>query len=180
MDKAAELEKLKEEIEKCEICKKGKVGKMVFGEGNPDAKIVFLGEAPGKQEAEMGRPFIGRSGKFLRSLIKEIELNEEDVYITSPVKYLPSYGTPTKSDIDHSRPYLLRQLDIIRPKIVVLLGRVAAETVFNKPVSVMRGHGKTIEKDGRKYFITLHPAAAVRFDRFQKIIKEDFQKLKHL
>ncbi|HSX40464.1 MAG TPA: uracil-DNA glycosylase, partial [Candidatus Saccharimonadales bacterium] len=98
-DKQKALDKITSEIENCKICKVGKSGKAVPGEGNPDADIVFLGEAPGKTEALTGRPFVGRSGKLLRSLIKEAGLKEEDIYITSPVKYLPDRGTPTPADI---------------------------------------------------------------------------------
>ena len=135
MNKLKELEKIAKEIENCKICKVGKSGKAVPGEGNPDADIVFLGKAPGKQEAIVGRPFIGRSGKLLRSLIVDAGLKEEDVYITSPVKYLPDRGMPTSEDISHGRTHLVKQLDIIKPKIIVLLGRVAAEGVLGDPTS---------------------------------------------
>ena len=91
MKKTKQLEMIAEEIRICEECRIDRVGVAVVGEGNSDADIVFIGEAPGKTEAEEGRPFIGRSGKLLRSLIVSSGLKEEDVYITSPVKYLPVY-----------------------------------------------------------------------------------------
>jgi len=180
MDKQKELNKIVKEIENCEICKVGKNGKAVAGEGNPDADIVFIGEAPGKQEAATGRPFIGRSGQLLRSLIREIGLKEEDVYITSPVKYLPDRGTPTSEDIAHGRAHLMKQFAVIHPKVVVLLGRVAAEGVLQKKVFVSKEHGAVIEeKDGIKYFLTLHPAAALRFpQKYKPLLQEDFQKIK--
>src|SRR5580704_5798504 len=103
MNKQQALDKIAKEIENCKLCKVGKNGMAVPGEGNPDAAIAFIGEAPGRQEAATGRPFIGRSGQLLRSLIRGIGLNEEDVYITSPVKYLPDRGTPTSQDIAHGR-----------------------------------------------------------------------------
>src|SRR2546425_9448635 len=106
IDKQTQLDKISKEIELCKVCKVGKTGKAVPGEGNPDAKIVFLGEAPGKKEAETGRPFVGRSGQLLRSLIKEVGLKEDEVYITSPVKYLPLRGTPTPQDIAHGKTHL--------------------------------------------------------------------------
>src|SRR6185312_4665589 len=96
--KQAALEEITKEIERCRVCKKDKIGKAVPGEGNANADIVFLGEAPGKKEAESGRPFIGPAGKVLRGLIKDAGLKDEDVYITSPVKYLPKYVTPTPED----------------------------------------------------------------------------------
>ena len=127
MDKQKALDKIAKEIENCKNCKIGKSGKAVVGEGSPNAEIVFIGEAPGKNEALVGRPFIGRSGKLLRSMITSIVLKEKDVYITSPVKYLPNSGTPSSSEIAHGRIHLAKHWEIIKPKIVVLLGRVAAE-----------------------------------------------------
>lgn len=186
MTKQQALELVNKEIKTCTICPINKSGKPVVGEGNPDADIVFVGEAPGKQEAVSGRPFIGRSGQLLRSLIREIDLKEENIYITSPVKYLPNGsdgtpgGTPTPADIAHGRLHLMKQLDVIKPKIVVLLGRVAAEGVLQKKVAVATEHGKVIEeKDGIKYFLTIHPAAALRFaKKYKPLLQEDFLKIK--
>src|SRR5689334_19698496 len=113
MNKQKELDKVAKEIESCRICKIGKSGKAVVGEGSPDAEIVFIGEAPGKNEAIAGRPFIGRSGKYLRSQIASVGLKESEVYITSPVKYLPDRGTPTSVDIRHGKIHLDKQLAII-------------------------------------------------------------------
>jgi len=183
MNKQQELDKIAKEIENCEICKIGKGGKSVPGEGNPDAEVVFIGEAPGRQEAATGRPFIGRSGQLLRGLIRSIGLDDEkDVYITSPVKYLPDRGTPTSVDIAHGRVHLMKQFAVIKPKFVMLLGRVAAEGVLEKKVKVATEHGQVIEeKDGIKYFLTLHPAAALRFpNKYKPALEEDFKKLKKL
>lgn len=176
-DKKKALAAIAKKIERCEICKQEKSGKAVPGEGNPDADIVFIGEAPGKQEAKIGRPFIGRSGQLLRSLIREIGLREDDVYITSPVKYLPDRGTPSPKDIVHGREHLMKQLVIIDPKVIVLLGNVAAQGVLQEKLSITKQHGTLIEKDGKKYFLTYHPAAALRFAKFRPTLKADFQKL---
>ncbi len=172
------LEKIAHEIENCDTCKVGKHGLAVPGEGNPDADIMFVGEAPGRTEAATGRPFIGRSGKLLRKLINESGLKEEDVYITSPVKYLPDYITPKPSDIAHGKTHFDEQVKIINPKIIVLLGRVAALAVINKNISVVKEHGTIIQESGRKYFITVHPAAALRFTKMKATLLEDFKKLK--
>jgi DNA polymerase len=187
MDKATRLEKIAKEIEKCGTCKKEKSGKAVPGEGNPEASIVFIGEAPGKTEAKTGRPFVGRSGKFLRSLIREIGQKVEDVFITSPVKYLPDRGTPSSSDIAHGRIHLQKQLSIIDPKIIVLLGSVAIQGVLDRKIPITKQHGTVIEKNPstssgqvRKYFITLHPSAALRFPPIKKLFVEDFRRLKSL
>lgn len=188
MNKQQALEKVNQEIITCKICPVNKSGVPVVGEGNPDADVVFIGEAPGKQEAVVGRPFIGKSGMLLRSLIREAGLKEEDVYITSPVKYLPNGpdgtpgGTPKPADIAHGRIHLMKQFAVIQPKIVVLLGRVAAEGVLEKKVVVASEHGEVIEeKNGIKYFLTVHPAAALRFsEKYKPILQGDFQKLKKL
>lgn len=178
MEKQKALDRITREIEKCSECKKDKIGIAVPGEGNPNADIVFLGEAPGKQEAKAGRPFIGRSGKLLRLLIKEISLDEKDVYITSPVKYLPKRGTPNRSEIKHGKIHLLKQLEIINPKIIVLLGSTACKALLDEPISVTKEHGKMIKRTNKTYFITFHPSAALRFPKIKTLILEDFKKLK--
>lgn len=172
--------KIAGEIEACALCREGKVGLAVAGEGNPYAEIAFIGEAPGKEEAKVGRPFIGRSGRFLRSAIREIGLEEKEVFITSPVKYLPRRGTPTKADIVHGRRHLLRQLAVIGPKIIVLLGGVAALAVLDREVAVSQEHGKIVKEEDRTCLITFHPAAAMRFPKIREAFFEDFKKLKGL
>lgn len=181
IDKKSVLKIIAKEIEKCEVCKEGKSGKAVVGEGNPDADIAFIGEAPGREEAKTGRPFVGRSGKLLRSLIQDSGLKEEDVYITSPVKYLPDRGTPSSSDIAHGRIHLMKQLLVINPKIIVLLGSVAAQGVLQEKIPITKEHGKIIKKDNKKYFLTYHPAAGLRFPNiYLPLLREDFKKLKPL
>jgi uracil-DNA glycosylase family 4 len=180
MNKQQALDNIAQEIENCQECKIGKSGKAVPGEGNPDADVVFIGEAPGKTEAKTGRPFIGRSGQLLRSLIREAGLKEEDVYITSPVKYLPDRGTPTPKDVEHGRTHFLKQLEIIDPKVLVLLGSVAVQGVLGEKLPVKKEHGKVIERNGKKYLLTLHPAAGLRFPPLKKLILEDFSKLPSL
>lgn len=174
--KTEKLKEIEREIENCSECKEGKGGKAVPGEGSPDAKIVFIGEAPGKNESITGRPFIGRSGKLLRENIRRIGLIEKEVYITSPVKYLPSYKTPNKKDIEHGMGHLEKQLSIIRPRLIVLLGKVASFAVLGRDIPVAKMHGGTVQQ---KYlcFITFHPSAAIRFKRIKILFEEDFNKL---
>lgn len=181
MDKNKKLQEIALEIEDCKICKVGKSGKPVPGEGNPNAEIVFLGEAPGKTEAKTGRPFVGRSGKVLREAIKDIGLKEEEVFITSPVKYLPDRGTPTVADIEHGRVHLQKQLEVINPKIIVLLGNTACIAILGEKVPILKRHGEVLEKKGRKYLITFHPAAVLRFPtKFKKLFNKDLEKLSNL
>jgi len=180
MTKYEKLQKIAHEIEVCVECKVGKSGKAVPGEGNADAKIMFVGEAPGRNEALIGRPFIGRSGKLLRKLINESGLIEEEVFITSPVKYLPDYITPTPKDVLHGKTHFDKQVGVIDPKIIVLLGRVASLAVLNQNIQVVKKHGEIVEEKGRKYFITVHPSAAIRFKKMKLLIEEDFKSLRSL
>lgn len=174
------LTKIALEIKNCSICQKDKIGLPVPGEGNSQAKIVFIGEAPGREEAKTGRPFVGRSGQLLRQLIREIGLKENQVFITSPVKYLPKRGTPTKEDINHGMIHTEKQLNIINPKIIVLLGSIATQGVLGEKIPITKQHGKIINKDKQTFFLTFHPAAALRFPPLRKLLAKDFQKLKKL
>lgn len=180
MDKGRELLKITREIEKCPLCKKWGKGKAVAGEGAPDAEIAFIGEAPGREEAECGRPFVGRSGRLLRTMIRQIGWEENGVFISSPVQYLPVRGTPSAENIMHSRSHLLKQLSIIDPSIVVLLGRTACLALLGRKVEITKEHGRVVRKDGKKYFITLHPAYALRFPEGKRTFIRDFNTLRKL
>jgi uracil-DNA glycosylase family 4 len=180
MDKERLLRKIAGEIRRCALCKRGGAGKAVAGEGSAAAAVVFVGEAPGKEEAKVGRPFVGRSGRFLRSAMAGIGLREQDVFITSPVHYLPPRGTPTKAAIFHGRRHLFRQIEIIDPKIIVLLGNTACIAMLDTKQELLRRHGSVLRKDGRTYFITFHPAYAMRFPEGKTNFIKDFAKLKKL
>lgn len=172
------LDAIAAEIVKCKLCKVGTTGLSVPGEGDANADVVFIGEAPGKNEAKTGKPFIGRAGKILRSGIASIALKDEDVYITSPVKYLPIQGTPSLQQIEHGKVHLFAQLDIINPKVVVLLGRVAVLAVLGEAVPMTKVHGKILKKDDRTYFFMLHPAAPLYSPKLLAEFMNDFKKLK--
>ena len=177
MDKAGKLSAIAKLIATCRECKVGKSGLPVPGEGNPDARVVFLGEAPGKTEAATGRPFVGRSGKLLRTFIREAGFTEEEVYITSPVKYLPDRGTPTKKDIKHGKVHLAKQLAVIQPSYVVLMGATAVYAMFERTMPIMKVHGSVIKENGLTFIVMLHPAAVLRFPKYAPLMKEDFRKL---
>ena len=177
MNKTEELSKIAETIAECRVCRKWGTGEPVAGEGNPDADIVFVGEAPGREEARTGRPFVGRSGRLLRSMICGIGLSEEEVYITSPVKFLPLKGTPSRENIRHGTTHLLRQLSIIQPEVIVLLGNTACLALLGRQAALTKEHGSSIRDRGVTYFLTYHPAYAVRFPDGKQGLRRDFAKL---
>jgi len=180
MSKNRHLNRIAREIAACRVCKKDCTGLPVPGEGSPDARVVFIGEAPGKEEAKTGRPFIGRSGKLLRQMIRDLGLAESDVFITSPVHYLPLRGTPSKTMVLHGREHLVEQLTVIGPDIVVLLGKTACLAMLDQNVEITRTHGSVVRKDGRVLYITFHPAYALRFPEGKRQFVRDFSKLRRL
>lgn len=180
MTKERALKRIAGEIAGCRSCRKDCTGKAVPGEGDADARVVFVGEAPGREEAKTGRPFVGRSGKLLRQTIRDVGLSEEEVFITSPVHYLPDQGTPSKEMIRHGREHLFAQLAVIEPDIIVLLGNTACTAILDTKVEIMKLHGTTVLKDDRTYFVTLHPAYAIRFTEGKKLFLRDFARLKRL
>jgi DNA polymerase len=177
MSKKDQLEKIAREITDCRICRRNKSGLPVPGEGNPNAKIMFIGEAPGKTESQTGRPFVGRSGRLLTVLIESIGLAREDVFITSPVKYFPGYRAPSPAEIAHGKTHLDKQIEIIDPGIIVLLGQVAQRGVLGKYLALNGHHAKTVRKNKKLYFLTFHPAAALRFPKIRALLESDFKKL---
>jgi DNA polymerase len=178
--KKDKLLKIAEEIANCKQCKKDKFGLHVPGEGKSDAKIIFLGEAPGYQESQTGRPFVGRAGKFLTKMLDKIWIKREEVFITSPVKYFPGRRAPSLDEIRHGMIHTKKQIEVIKPKIIVLLGNVAIKALLDEKLRVSDIHGKIIEKDGVKYFPTFHPSAAMRFTGMRTKMEVDFKKLKSL
>jgi uracil-DNA glycosylase len=174
------LDQIAQEIINCPICHRDKIGLAVPGEGNSSAKIVFVGEAPGKKEAASGRPFVGRAGQVLHGLIDSAGVKSEDVFITSAVKYLPTQTKPSLRQISHGRTHLIKQLNIIQPNITVLLGRVAALATLEKIVNLHQEHGRVVSAHGRKYLLTYHPASTLYSNKTQGSIREDFKELKKL
>jgi len=180
-EKKKTLQKITNEIKNCEICNRYKIGQLVPGEGKIDTKIIFLGEAPGLNESKTGHPFIGRSGKFLTKLLLSIGLKREEVFLTSPVKYYPGNRAPKNEEIRHGMIHTSKQIEIIDPKLIVMLGNVALKALFpNEKFKLSKIHDKIIKKEGRIYFPTFHPAAAMRFPKIRKLMEKDFKKLKKL
>ena len=175
MTRRKQLQELDEVIRNCRLCPLHETRiNAVPGEGSATSRVMFIGEAPGAREDASGRPFVGRSGELLISLIQEIGLSRETVFITSILKSRPPKNRkPTQVEISACRPYLERQIDIINPQVIVLLGGVAISSLVG-PWKVSEAHGKIYENDGRVYFMTYHPAAALRFPKIKAAMREDF------
>jgi uracil-DNA glycosylase len=161
----------------------------VFGEGDPHARLMFIGEAPGKKEAESGRPFVGAAGKLLDGLLESIDLNREDVYITNIVKDRPPENRdPTANEINLYAPILAEQIEIIQPRVIVTLGRFAMNFVLaryelgEKGRKISELHGQTLNAQAAYGEFTLvplfHPAAALYSRERKDQLQEDFQVLK--
>lgn len=173
------LEKLANKIKKCKKCRLWKTRKnAVPGEGPADAKIMLIGQAPGRLEDETGRPFIGKAGKKLNQLLKYAKISREKCFITSPVKcFPPNNRKPKPEELKACIPYLLEQIRIIKPKIIVLLGEIATKALLDAEFREARG--KIYSKDKKIYFVTYHPSAA-RFPKIEKQMKKDFEKLRRI
>ena len=147
---------------------------LVFGVGNPDSDIVFIGEAPGKNEDLQGEPFVGAAGKFLNEMLGTIGLERKDIYITNIVKYRPPDNRdPTPEEIEAFKPYLEQQLQVIAPKLVVLLGRHSM-SVFLPELRISQAHGKPVRKGGQVYLPLFHPAAALYNGGMRETLLADF------
>ncbi|PIR43249.1 uracil-DNA glycosylase [candidate division WWE3 bacterium CG10_big_fil_rev_8_21_14_0_10_32_10] len=158
---------------KCRLCKGRK--NAVVGEGNINAKIVFVGEAPGAEEDKQGRPFVGRSGMFLNDLMRKCGFKRTDVWIGNIIKCRPPENRdPMVDEVRACRPYLDRQLDLINPKMVVTLGRFALEYFLPKE-KISEVHGRPLRAKSRIIFPLYHPAAALRNEAIRKIMNNDFK-----
>lgn len=179
--KDKKLKSVRDSILSCKICNKNKKGMLVPGEGSSNADIVFVGEAPGKEEIKTGLPFIGRAGKLLHELITSAGITPEEVFITSAVKYLPqTYITPKPKDIEHGRTHLMAQLEVIKPKIIVVLGNTSSQSLLNEKFSISQVHGTILKQGVYTYFISYHPAAPLYSPKLRETIFKDFKKLKRL
>lgn len=164
------LEEIKEVVKKCEKCGlcKGRTN-TVFGVGNENADIMFIGEGPGADEDKEGIPFVGKAGKLMDQAFIGLGINREDVYIANIVKCRPPQNrNPEKEEADACLDYLRNQVMLIKPKIIVLLGSVALKNILGEDYGITSSRGKWIDKKGIKYMPTFHPAALLR-DESKKI-----------
>tara|TARA_Y100000590_G_scaffold432407_1_gene548411 strand:+ start:2864 stop:3517 length:654 start_codon:yes stop_codon:yes gene_type:complete len=167
-------------ISNCMECSLGKTRKnIVLGYGNPKADIVFVGEAPGKEEDLQGLPFVGRSGKLLDKMLAAINLSREEIYILNVLKCRPPNNRdPLPSEIEKCEPYLKKQLEIINPKLIVALGRISAMTLLRTKDSLGDMRKKIFQYEGIDFLATYHPAALLRNPNFKKFAWEDFKKIR--
>jgi uracil-DNA glycosylase len=169
---------IREDLGNCTRCRLHKQGRkqIVYGVGNPKAELMFIGEAPGADEDIQGEPFVGRAGQLLTNMIKAMGLRREDVYIANIIKCRPPGNrTPERDECETCSPFLMRQIAVIKPKVIVALGAVAAKTLLaiNAPMSEFRGHWYDFR--GTKLAVTYHPAFLLRDPRQKKETWKDLQ-----
>ena len=172
------LSELCQEIERCQQCEIAKYrNRVVPGEGAEDAAIMFIGEAPGWHEDQQGRPFVGPAGKFLDELLASIGLNRQQVYIANVIKCRPQGNRdPLPTEIQNCRQWLKRQIEIIKPRMIVTLGRYSM-ALFFPGKSISKIHGTVQKRDDVLYYAMYHPAAALHQGSLRQAIEEDMRRI---
>lgn len=183
MDSQSRLDELKARIIQADPTPglRADATQLVMGEGNPNAGIVFIGEAPGKKEDIEGRPFVGASGKLLNTMLEAADMDRSDVYITNIVKYRPPNNRdPLPAEKAASLPFLLEQLDIINPEVVITLGRISMEYFIpDDTITNVHGKARRVSVGGREILLVplFHPSAGLRNGKLRQMLFDDFLKL---
>jgi DNA polymerase len=175
------LPELNQSLHNCQRCKLARLGRsqVVFGVGNPHARIMFVGEAPGFYEDKQGEPFVGAAGKLLNELLQSAGLSRSEIYIANVIKCRPPNNRDPESDeVETCKPFLLQQIEIIQPRLVCTLGNWATRTLLEKNVGITKVRGQAIRRDKFVMFPLLHPAAALHQGNLREPLEEDFRKLK--
>jgi DNA polymerase len=183
LDSVAQLTAIRDDIGECVRCKLCSLGRkqIVFGVGNPNADLMFVGEAPGRDEDIQGIPFVGRAGQKLTQIIEAIGLKREDVYIANVIKCRPPENrNPDPDEVDQCEPFLFRQVDTIKPKVIVALGTFAAKSLLKSTDSISRLRGRVFEYRGAKLVPTFHPAFLLRNPSCRREVWEDMKKVRAL
>jgi DNA polymerase len=172
------LEKIAADVRGCPLCKLSRSRKnAVPGEGQLSAKIMFIGEAPGRSEDEEGRPFVGAAGRILDNMLKKAGIERSQVFITNIVKCRPPNNrVPKEDELTACRPYLDRQIALIKPKVICILGRTAYSSLLGGS-SITPNRGKIVKKGDQKYFLTFHPAAVIYNKDLRPALQADLKKL---
>ncbi|MCS6293429.1 MAG: uracil-DNA glycosylase [Nitrospira sp.] len=175
------LQDLAKSLHNCQRCKLAKMGRsqVVFGVGNPHASIMFVGEAPGANEDLKGEPFVGAAGKILNDLLQSANLSRDDIYIANVIKCRPPENRdPELDEVETCKPFLLQQIQLIRPKLVCTLGNWATQTLLERKVGITKVKAQAFYMKDFVLFPLLHPAAALHQGGLLDTLKADFKKLK--
>lgn len=174
------LQELGHSLKDCQRCRlsSGRT-QVVFGTGNPNASIMFVGEAPGFYEDKQGIPFVGAAGKLLNELLESAGLSRTDIYIANVIKCRPPDNRdPLPDEVETCKPFLFQQIELIKPKVVCTLGNFAMQTLLGKKVGIMKMRGQVFQVQDFFVFPLLHPAAALHQGNLNEPLREDFRKLK--
>ena len=173
-----EIQKIKLQVTKCTKCELSETrNNSVPGKGNYKADVIFVGEAPGKNEDVNGEPFIGIAGKKLTMALESAGVTREEVYITNIVKCRPPKNrVPTITERDTCKNYLKKEIEIIKPKIICILGNTAFNSLLNGK-EIIKFRGKIVRKNNQLYFLTIHPAATIYNQKLINLLKKDMKKL---
>jgi uracil-DNA glycosylase family 4 len=177
------LAAIREDIGDCTRCKLHRLGRrqVVFGVGNPNADLMFVGEAPGADEDIQGIPFVGRAGQLLTKIIEAIGLKRDDVYIANVIKCRPPANrNPEPDEVETCEPFLFRQIETIKPKVIVALGTFAARALLKTPDPISRLRGRVYDYRGVKLIPTFHPAFLLRSPDRKRDVWEDMKKVRAL
>ncbi|MFB3071250.1 MAG: uracil-DNA glycosylase [Nitrospirales bacterium] len=176
------LDELDQSLRDCQACRlaSGRT-QVVFGTGNPHASIMFVGEAPGFYEDKQGVPFVGAAGKLLTELLESVGLSRAEIYIANVIKCRPPNNrNPQADEIETCKPFLLQQIQIIKPKLVCSLGNFAMQTLLERKIGITKVRGQIFRLSDFILFPLLHPAAALHQGNLMTPLREDFQKLKQI
>ena len=177
------LKDIRTELGECTRCKLHELGRkqIVFGAGDEHAQLMFVGEAPGRDEDTKGVPFVGRAGQLLTKIIESIDLSRESVYIANVIKCRPPQNrNPEADEVETCEPFLFSQIDTIKPKVIVALGTFAAQTLLESSETISRLRGKVYEYRGASLIPTFHPAFLLRSPSRKRDVWEDMKKVREL
>ncbi|MGH9452891.1 MAG: uracil-DNA glycosylase, partial [Terriglobia bacterium] len=174
------LDQIRADLGDCHRCKLANGRKhIVFGQGSANAELVFVGEGPGADEDEQGLPFVGRAGQLLNRMLQRVDIRREDVYICNVVKCRPPGNrTPERDEVETCSPFLLRQIKAIHPRLICCMGIPAVRTVLGIKEGITRIHGRFYDYGTIKAMATVHPAYVLRNPREERILVEDFEKIR--
>jgi len=182
VDPTERLAQLREDLGECTRCPLHSTRtRLVYGVGNPSADLMFVGEAPGRDEDQQGIPFVGRAGQLLTKIIEAIDLRRDDVYITNVIKCRPpSNRNPEPDEIQTCQPFLFAQIDAIQPKVIVALGAFAVRTLLQSEDAISRLRGRVFDYRGAKLVPTFHPAYLLRSPDKKRDVWQDMKKVRSI